>query len=115
MEYIIIAACLVICAGMLMRHNLKKSNETIDNLAHANVVLQEEFDAELARIREETAKDPRTIFEKTLEDFLNPSLIKEMYVSCPSEDCDEQYLRIDKSLYVCRACGKRFHDLPLAA
>lgn len=115
MEYIIIAACLVICASMLMRHNHKKSNETIDNLAHANEVMQEEFDAELERIREETAKDPRTIFEKTLEDFLNPSLIEDMYVACPNEDCQEQYLRIDKPLYVCRGCGERYHDFPFAA
>lgn len=116
MELTIIVTCVFVSVLMIMRHNHKKTTETIKNLAQANVVVHEEFEAELERIRQETAKDPRTLFEKTLADFSNPSLIEDMYVTCPAKGCEEEYLRIDQPLYVCRACGKRsFRDFPMSA
>ena len=115
MEYIIILTCVFVSALGVMWKNLRTAKEAIRNLTHANVVMYDEFEAELAVLREEPVKDPRTIFEKTLADFHNPSLIEEMYVACPAEDCRREYLRIDKPVHICRECGTSFYDLPTAA
>ena len=115
MEYIIILTCVFVSILGVMWKNLRAAKEAIRNLTHANVVMYDEFEAELAVLREEPVKDPRTIFEKTLSDFSNPSLIEEMYVACPSAECDMEYLRIDRPLHICIECGTRFHELPMAA
>ena len=115
MEYIITLAGVFVCVLLITRHNHKKTTETIRNLTQANVVLYEEFDAELNVLREAPVSDPRTIFEQTLSDFPNPSLIEEVYVSCPSAECGWEYLRIDQPRHICRECGMRFYDLPTAA
>lgn len=115
MEYIIIVSCVFVCVFMITRHKHKKTTETIRNLTQANVVLYEEFEAELALLREEPEKDSRTIFEKTLADFHNPSLIEEMYTYCPVETCRREYLLIDKPHHICRECGTLFYEPPMAA
>ena len=115
MEYTIIVSCVFVCVFMITRHNHKKTTETIRNLTQANVILYDEFEAELAVLREKPDVDSRTIFEKTLADFHNPSLIEEMYVACPVESCRREYLRIDKPHHICRECGTRFYEFPTAA
>lgn len=115
MEYIILLSFIFIGALGIVLKALRKANEELRNLYHANVVLNDEFEAELAVLRAEPVNDPRTIFEKTLADFHNPSLIEEMYVACPAEDCRREYLRIDKPVHICRECGTSFYDLPTAA
>ena len=115
MEYTIIVSCVFVCVFMIARHNHKKTTETIRNLTQANVVLYEEFEAELAVLREKPDVDSRTIFEQTLADFPNPSLIEELYVACPSTECDMEYLRIDQPRHICLECGTRFYELPMAA
>ena len=110
MEYIIILSCVFVAIFGVMLKNLRTEKEAIRNLTHANVVMYDEFEAELAVLREEPVKDPRTIFEKTLSDFSNPSLIEEMYVACPSAECGWEYLRIDQPRHICLACGMRFHE-----
>ena len=115
MEYIIILTCVFVSVLGVMWKNLRAAKEAIRNLTHANVVLYDEFEAELAVLREKPDVDSRTIFEKTLSDFSNPSLIEEMYVACPSAECDREYLRIDQPRHICRECGMRFYDLPTAA
>ena len=115
MEYIIVLTCVFIAILGVMWKNLRAAKETMQLLTQANVVLYDEFEAELAVLREEPVNDPRTIFEKTLADFSNPSLIEEMYVACPSAECGWEYLRIDQSHHICRECGTRFHKIPMAA
>ena len=115
MEYIIILTCVFVSVLGVMWKNLRTAKEAIRNLTHANVVMYDEFEAELAVLREEPVKDPRTIFEKTLSDFSNPSLIEEMYVACPSAECGWEYLRIDQPRHICRECGTRFYEIPTAA
>ena len=115
MEYIIILTCVFVSVLGVMWKNLRAAKETMQLLTQANVVLYDEFEAELAILREESVKDPRTIFEKTLSDFSNPSLIEEMYVACPSAECDREYLRIDQPRHICRECGMRFYEFPTAA
>ena len=110
MEYIIILTCVFVSILGVMWKNLRAAKETIRNLTHANVVMYDEFEAELAVLREEPVKDPRTIFEKTLSDFSNPSLIEDMYVACPSAECDMEYLRNDRPLHICHECGTRFYE-----
>ena len=63
MEYIILLTCVFVSILGVMWKNLRAAKETIRNLTQANVVLYEEFEAELAILREEPVKDPRTIFE----------------------------------------------------
>ena len=115
MEYIILLTCVFIGILGVMWKNLRAAKEAIRNLTHANVVMYDEFEAELALLREEPDKDSRTIFEKTLADFHNPSLIEEMYVACPVESCRWEYLLIDKPHHICRECGTRFYEFPTAA
>ena len=115
MEYIIILTCVFVSILGVMWKNLRAAKEAIRNLTQANVVLYDEFEAELAVLREEPVSDPRTIFEKTLSDFSNPSLIEDMYVACPSSECDMEYLRNDRPLHICHECGTRFYELPMAA
>ena len=115
MEYIIILTCVFVSALGVMWKNLRTAKEAIRNLTHANVVMYDEFEAELTVLREEPVKDPRTIYEKTLADFHNPALIEDLYVSGPSAECGWEYLRIDKSHHICRECGTRFYEHPMAA
>ena len=115
MEYIILLTCVFVSILGVLWKALRTAKEAIRNLTHANVVMYDEFEAELAILREEPVKDPRTIFEKTLADFSNPSLIEEMYVACLSAECDMEYLRIDQPRHICRECGTRFHEFPMAA
>ena len=115
MEYIIILTCVFVSILGVMWKNLRSAKETIRNLTQANVVLYEEFEAELNVLREAPVSDPRSIFEQTLADFSNPSLIEEMYVACPSAECDREYLRIDQPRHICHECGTRFYELPMAA
>ena len=115
MEYIIFLSCVFIAIFGVMWKNLRTAKEAIRNLTHANVVMYDEFEAELAVLREEPDKDSRTIFEQTLADFHNPSLIEEMYTYCPVETCRREYLRIDQPRHICLACGIRFYESPMAA
>ena len=115
MEYIILLSFVFIAILGVMWKNLRAAKETMQLLTQANVVLYDEFEAELAVLREESVKDPRTIFEKTLSDFSNPSLIEDMYVACPSAECGMEYLRNDRPLHICHECGTRFHKFPTAA
>ena len=98
-----------------MWKNLRAAKETMQLLSQANVILYDEFEAELAVLREKPDVDSRTIFEKTLADFHNPSLITETYISCPSAECGWEYLRIDQPRHICLACGIRFYEPPMAA
>ena len=115
MEYIIFLSCVFIAIFGVMWKNLRTAKEAIRNLTHANVVMYDEFEAELALLREEPEKDSRTIFEKTLADFHNPALIEDMYVACPSAECGWEYLRIDQPHHICRECGTWSHKFPMAA
>ena len=115
MEYIILLSFVFIAILGVMLKNLRAAKETMQLLSQANVILYDEFEAELAVLREKPEKDSRTIFEKTLADFHNPSLIEEMYVACPVESCRREYLLIDKPHHICRECGTRFYEFPTAA
>ena len=115
MEYIIILICVFVSILGVMWKNLRAEKEKTQLLTQANVVMYDEFEVELAILREPPVKDSRTIFEKTLADFSNPSLIEEMYVACPSAECGWEYLRIDQPRHICRECGTRFYELPMAA
>lgn len=115
MEYIIILTCVFVSVLGVMWKNLRAAKETMQLLSQANVILYNEFEAELALLREAPDRDSRSIFEQTLADFHNPSLITEMYVSCPSAECGWEYLRIDQPRHICLACGIRFYESPMAA
>ena len=115
MEYIILLSFVFIGVVGVMWRNLRAAKETNRNLTQANVILYDEFEAELALLREEPEKDSRTIYEKTLADFHNPALIEDLYVSCPSAECGLEYLRIDQPRHICRECGMRFYEFPTAA
>ena len=115
MEYIILLSFVFIAILGVMLKNLRAAKETMQLLSQANVILYDEFEAELAVLREKPEKDSRTIFEKTLADFHNPALIEEMYVACPSAECGMEYLRNDRPLHICHECGTRFHKFPMAA